>query len=137
MTHLLDTSAILAHLLDEPGADQVSSVLAGGREVAALAAPSWVELARRLNELIDGVRERERLFRHYTRDLCALVPLDESATRAAIRIQEACPGRLPLVDALIAGCAAGAGLILVHRDAHYDAIPSELLNAVRLPDKTN
>ena len=36
MTHLLDTSAILAHLLDEPGADQVSSVLAGGREVAAL-----------------------------------------------------------------------------------------------------
>ncbi len=31
MTHLLDTSAILAHFLDEPGADQVEALLARGK----------------------------------------------------------------------------------------------------------
>ncbi len=80
-------------------------------------------------------REYHRVFQHYTHDLCALVPLQESATRSALRIQQACPERLPLVDTLIAGCAASAGLILVHRDPHFDAIPSDLLKVLRLPTK--
>lgn len=135
MTHLLDTSAILAHYLDEPGADQVSALLAGGPAFVALAAPSWPELARRLEELIDDPIEAARVHRHYTRDLCAFVPLDEPATLSAIRIQQACPVRLPLVDTLIAGCTAHANLTLVHRDPHFDAIPSKQLRALRLPDK--
>ena len=135
MTHLLDTSAILAHYLDEPGADRVSALLAGGPTVVALAAPCWPELARRLTDLIVDPVEAARVQRHYTRDLCAFLPLDEPATLAAIRIQQACPTRLPLVDALIAGCAAHANLILVHRDPHLDAIPRAQLRTLRLPDK--
>jgi hypothetical protein len=50
MTHLLDTSAILAHYLDEPGADEVERLLAQGPRIVALAAPSWVELDTRLRE---------------------------------------------------------------------------------------
>ena len=135
MTHLLDTSAVLAHYLDEPGAQEVSALLETGPDKVALAAPSWPELARRLKELIDDPSEREKVFRSYTRDLCACVVLDEAAARAAVRIQEASPARLPLVDALIAGCAASADLILVHRDRHFDSVPGTLLQTVRLPTK--
>lgn len=135
MTHLLDSSAVLAHYLGETGADQVSALLAEGADIVALAAPSWPELARRLADLIDDPAEAVRVHRHYTRDLCAFVPLDESATLAALRIQKVCPARLPLVDALIAGCAAQAHLILVHRDPHFDAIPGRQLRVLRLPDK--
>ena len=50
-------------------------------------------------------------------------------------IRHSCPNRLPLVDALIAGCATAAGLTLVHRDSHLDAIPTAVLAVLRLPDK--
>jgi len=38
------------------------------------------------------------IFRHYTETLCAMVPLDEAAARAAIRVRHACPTRLPLAS---------------------------------------
>lgn len=133
MTHLLDTSAILAHYLDEPGADEVESLLAQGPGVAALAAPSWVELDTRLRELVPDVKERENVFLHYTVSLTSLLPVDAESSLVAIRLRNTAPGRLPLADALIAGVAEAAGLILVHRDPHFDTIPG--INVLRLPSK--
>lgn len=135
MTHLLDTSAILAHFLDEPGADQVEALLAGGANVAGLAAPSWAELDRRLHEMIPDPAEAARILRHYTRSLCGFVPVDEAAALAAMSIRHASANRLPLVDALIAGCAACHRLTLVHRDKHMDAIPADQVVMLRLPDR--
>jgi predicted nucleic acid-binding protein len=135
VTHLLDTSAILAHFLDEPGADTVAGLLAGGPEAVALAAPAWAELDRRLGELIPDPAEAHRIRLLYTRDLCALVPLDEAAANAAIHLQQTASRRIPLIDALIAGCAAARNLTLVHRDEHLDAIPSAHLATLRLPAK--
>ena len=54
-------------------------------------------------------------------------------TSAAIRLRGETPGRLPLADALIAGMAHSANLMLVHRDPHSDPIPG--LKVLRLPDK--
>ena len=125
----------MAHFLAEPGGERVTQLLARGPGSVALAAPGWPELERRLDELIPEPAEAARIFRHYTETLCAMVPLDEAAARAAIRIRHSCPNRLPLVDALIAGCAMAAGLILVHRDSHLDAIPTAVLAVLRLPDK--
>lgn len=133
--YLLDTSAILAHFLGEPGADTVADLLAGGPDRVGLAAPSWAELDRRLGELIPDPAEARRIRLLYTRDLCALVPLDEGAADAAIRIQQTAPKRMPLINALIAGCAAAHKLTLVHRDEHLDAIPLAQLAALRLPAK--
>jgi predicted nucleic acid-binding protein len=135
MTHLLDTSAILAHFLGEPGADTVAELLAGGPDRVALAAPSWAELDRRLGELIPDAAEAHRIHLLYTRDLCAFVPLDEAAMDAAIRIQRTSAKRIPLIDCLIAGCAAAHQLTLVHRDEHLDIIPSGQLAMLRLPSK--
>jgi len=136
MTHLLDTSAVLSHFLDEPGADEVDALLRGGPEVVALAAPSWAELDRRLNELIPDPGEAARVFERYTRILCAFVPVDSGAVLAVIEINRATPARLPMIDSLIAGCAANAKLVLVHRDPHMDAIQfSQRIETLRLPDK--
>jgi len=132
--YLLDTSAVLAHFFAEPGGREVAELLQNGKDAVALAAPTWLELERKLSGLIPDATEVQRVFRHYTRTLCSLVPLDEAATLAAIRIHRACPIRLPMVDALIAGCAAAARLTLVHRDSHMDAIPVGELTMLRLPD---
>jgi predicted nucleic acid-binding protein len=136
MTHLLDTSAVLAHYLDEPGAEDVDSLLAGGPEVAALAAPSWAELHRRLSELIPEPDEADWIFERYTRLLCSMVPVDSAAVLAAIEINRKSSIRIPMIDSLIAGCAWSAGLILVHRDPHMDAIQAKGLESLRLPDKS-
>lgn len=133
MTHLLDTSALLAHFLDEPGADEVERLLAQGPTVVALAAPSWIELDTRLRELVPEVEVRENVFLQYTVSLTTLLPVDTESCLAAIRLRNAAPGRLPLADALIAGVADAAGLILVHRDPHLDSIPG--LKVLRLPGK--
>jgi predicted nucleic acid-binding protein len=135
VTHLLDTSAILAHFLGEPGSDTVAGLLAGGPDRVALAAPSWAELDRRLGELIPDPAEARRIHLLYTRDLCAFIPLDEDAVRAATNIQRITPKRIPLIDALIAGCATAHRLVLVHRDDHLDAIPSVHPPMLRLPPK--
>lgn len=133
MTHLLDTSAILAHYLDESGADEVESLLAQGPDKVALAAPSWVELDTKLRELVPEKKARQNAFLQYTTTLTHLLPVDEEASLAAIRLRNAAPSRLPLVDALIAGVADAAGLILVHRDPHFDTIPG--IKVLRLPNK--
>lgn len=133
MTHLLDTTALLAHFLDENGAQQVDELLALGPDKIALAAPSWVEFHTRLRELVPDAEFRDSAFRQYTTALTCFLPLDAAATTAAIRLREASPGRLPLADALIAGTALAAGLILVHRDPHFDPVPN--LKTLRLPDK--
>ena len=133
MTHLLDTTALLAHFLDENGAEEVDQLLARGPDHVALAAPSWVEFHTRLRELVPDAEFRDSAFHQYTAVLTTLLPLDLAATTAAIQLREATPGRLPLADALIAGTAFAAGLVLVHRDPHFDPVPG--LKTLRLPDK--
>jgi len=133
VTHLLDTTALLAHFLDETGAEQVEELLALGPGHIALAAPCWVEFHTRLRELIPDREFRDAAFRQYTCELTSFLPLDSQAAAAAIRLREETPGRLPLADALIAGTAHAANLTLVHRDPHFDPIPG--LKVLRLPDK--
>jgi len=135
VTYLLDTSALLAHVLDEPGAEEVEAILLCGRNAVALAAPVWVELDGRLRQWITDAAEHRRIFHLYTELTSLFVPVDEAAVRAANRIRRSCAGRLPLVDALIAGCAAAHGLVLVHRDRHMDGIPASEITPLRLPDK--
>ncbi|HMP72603.1 MAG TPA: PIN domain-containing protein [Kiritimatiellia bacterium] len=135
MIHLLDTSAILTHLLDEPGSDDVADLLAQGPERVLLAAPTWVELDRRLRELIAENDERERVFNIYTKDLSRMAILDMKAIKAALLIQSKISQRIPMVDALIAGCASAHNATLVHRDPHFDTIPASQLKTLRLPDK--
>jgi predicted nucleic acid-binding protein len=136
MAHLLDTSAVLAHFLDEPGADVVSRILTGGKKKAMLCAPSWAELERRLVELVPDAAQAERVWTLYTQGLCGFLPLDEDSVRAAVSLRRSANGRLPLIDALIAGCALANGMELVHRDSHMDRLSGENLRIISLPTKS-
>jgi predicted nucleic acid-binding protein len=136
MPHLLDTSAVLAHFLDEPGSDVVSRILAGGKKKALLCAPSWAELERRLAELVPDADEAERVWMLYTQELCGFLPLDADSVRAAIDLRRSAEGRLPLIDALIAGCASANDLELVHRDSHMDRLSRENLKIISLQTKS-
>ena len=133
LTHLLDTSAILVHFLGEPGAELVSDLLSRGSESVALPAPTWVELERRLAELIPDADEAHRVWKLYTQMLCSFLPINAAAAEAAIALRKSSPGRLPMVDALIAGCAKAHHLTLLHRDAHMAAIPQTALASMALP----
>jgi predicted nucleic acid-binding protein len=135
MKHLLDTSAILVHFLDEPGADLVTNLLSAGKRSVFLSAPSWAELERRLNELLPNQKEVERVWEYYTQELCGFLPLDEAAVRAAIVLRRAAAERLPLVDSLIAGCAFSKDMVLVHRDKHIGKIRSSGWREISLPEK--
>ncbi len=61
MTHLLDTSALLAHYLAEPGAERVQALLEDAAVVAGASILSLYEFELRLHQLgVDaGIRAAE------------------------------------------------------------------------------
>lgn len=93
----------------------------------------WIYLDTRLRELVPEAEVRENVFLQYTVSLTTLLPVDAESFLAVIRLRNAAPSRLPLVEALIAGIADAAALILVHRDPHFDIITG--IKVLRLPGK--
>lgn len=142
--YVLDTSALLALVLDEPGGMEVLKILGSrlGGEVhekrpdEAEPPPVYLpfiavmELEYRLTRL-HGVYEaarRSAMIRHWP------VELVESSPRwrlQAARIKA--NHRLSLADSWIAGLAILQDARLVHRDPELDAV--EGLRALRLPDR--
>ena len=135
ITHVLDTSALLAHYLREPGAEDVNVILARGPEETGVSLITLVELRGRLTELVADAMEAERAFRLYTETLTTTVPFTRATADAAMELRAATRPRLPLVDALIAASAKQHGAVLVHRDSHMGGIPTALVNQRMLPPK--
>jgi predicted nucleic acid-binding protein len=135
ITHVLDTSAILAHYLNEPGADDVNAILSQGPEAAGISLIALVELRGRLAEVVANPQEAERAFKLYTETLTTVLPFTRETADAAMNLRAATRPRLPLVDALIAASAKQHSAVLVHRDPHMATIPTSLLNQTMLPPK--
>jgi predicted nucleic acid-binding protein len=132
--HLLDTSALLAHCFDEPGADIVARLWRTGRAKPSVAAVTVTELRGRLREELDSEAEASRVADCYLNELTVCLPVDRATAELAWQLKLTTPGRLPLVDALIAACARRAGAVLVHRDPHMARIPVSLVEQEVLPD---
>lgn len=135
ITHVLDTSAILAHYLCEPGAEDVNAILAEGPDAAGISLIVLVELRGRLAEVAADSQEAERAFKLYTETLTTVLPFSRETADAAMELRAVTRPRLPLVDALIAASAKERGAILVHRDPHMATIPASLVNQHVLPPK--
>ena len=135
ITHVLDTSAILAHYLREPGASEVNAILARGPDAAGLSPISVVELRGRLADLAIDADEAGRVLKFYTETLTTALPLTRETADVAIELRATTRPRLPLVDSLIAASARQHGAILVHRDPHMAAIPVALVKQLVLPPK--
>ena len=135
VTHVLDTSALLAHAFQEPGWERVREILRDEAAVLGLSAAVLFEFQVRLQEKgvldqhPDTVAEYESLF-----DVA--IPVDNVVARAAFQLKRDTPQRLPAMDALIAACAKIHDAVLVHRDPHIAQIPAHLLKQEVLPPRT-
>jgi predicted nucleic acid-binding protein len=130
--YLLDTSAVVAHYRKEVGHARVQALFDNEDAVLWLAAPSLLELDACLRDIGIDVTIRHKAVDDYAGGLLNVVAVDERVVRRAMEIRDAVAARLPAMDALIAACAAVCGAVLVHRDAHFDAISQELLSSLRL-----
>lgn len=118
--YLLDTSAILTLIEDEPGASRVDELLRTGRSLLPFVAGLETYYIT-LREASAGEAER-RLFLLRQLPVRWLDTVDDTVLVTAGRFKA--QHRLSFVDCLIAAFAAEAGAILVHKDPEYGALTS-------------
>jgi len=135
MTHLLDTSALLAHYLDEPGATQVQSLFEDEALSVGTSILTLFEFELRLHQLGVDIPTCTRDLDRYRGLMTEIVNVDESVRSEAVRLRTAATARISAMDTLIAACASLHGATLVHRDPHFAAIPEFLLRQEVLPTK--
>ena len=131
---LLDSSAWLAHLFGESGADQVSNLFDDSRSGVYISALSIPEVYGRLRA-IEQTAHWADVWKTYRLLFNKAIPVDETISHQAIVLRESTTSRLPTVDGLIAATAVVHNLTLVHRDSHFAAIPSNMLRQTQLPNK--
>jgi predicted nucleic acid-binding protein len=134
MNILLDTSALVALYFGESGGHRVAEILGDPGVHAHISALSigefWGRLRARasaqdFNDAWAGLREL----------IDEVIPLSPDVVLASCALREATPARLPYIDALIAATAAARNAILIHRDAHFPAIPASLLKQEMLAER--
>ncbi|MEX1114074.1 MAG: type II toxin-antitoxin system VapC family toxin [Akkermansiaceae bacterium] len=133
--YLLDTSALLAHLLQESGCEVVERLLETSGAKLAVCILTWVEFEIFLNRSTYRAKEKTRILSIYRAALGDPLPVDEKVGREALLIREALGTRIPLTDLLIAACAKANGFVLVYRDKYLTSIPEDVLEQLRLPSK--
>ena len=133
--YLIDTSALLAHLLQESGCEVVEHLLETSGDKLAICILTWVEFEIFLHRSAYTAKEKARILSIYRTALGSPLPVDEKVGREALAIRQAIATRIPFTDLLIAACAKANGFDLVYRDKHLADIPENLLGQLRLPAK--
>ena len=134
MTHLLDSSAWLAHLFGEPGVDEVNLLFDTPDTQVSISVLSIPEVFVRLKSL-DKQSHWPEIWQIYSELFSNVFSVDDAIAHQAVRMRAATPERLPTIDALIAATAIVRHSTLVHRDPHMTAIPLPNLHQQLLPDK--
>jgi predicted nucleic acid-binding protein len=132
ISHVLDTSALLAHYFDEPGAELVEKLWGDESARVAISAVTVAELKGRLHQEVSDDAEAAAAADTYLNELTICLPVDRATAELACQLRLAAPDRLPLVDAIIAATARAAGAILVHKDPHMARIPADLVQQIAL-----
>jgi predicted nucleic acid-binding protein len=134
ISHVLDTSAILAHYFNEPGAEVVGHLWSDESSRIAISAVTIAELKGRLSLEITDETEAAHAVDVYLNQLTTCLPVDRATAELAWQLRQVSHRRLPLVDALIAATARSADAILVHKDPHMSQIPAALVEQISLLD---
>lgn len=134
ITHVLDTSALLAHYFNEPGAGLIEGLWSDETLRIAVSAVTVAELKGRLHQEITDDTEATKAADAYLNELTTCLPVDRATAEIAWQLRLVTPDRLPLVDALIAATARAAGANLVHKDPHMSQIPAGLVRQTALSD---
>ena len=88
VTHVLDTSAILAHYFNEPGAEMVERLWHDSVNRIAMCVLSLPELRGRLTAELDDPQEVERAFREYVDELTTTLIVDRRTVSTRRGAQE-------------------------------------------------
>ena len=134
MTHLLDSSAWLAHLFGEPGVDEIGILFDDPNTQVSISALSMPEVFARLKAIGREAHWAE-VWTIYSELFFSVIAADEAIAHQAVQLRAATPGRLPTIDGLIAATALIRRLTLVHRDPHMAAIADSELHQMHLPNK--
>jgi predicted nucleic acid-binding protein len=132
--YLLDSSAWLVHMFDEPGVDQINQMFDESSAQISISVLSIPEIAAKLKSLGQDARWPE-VWQNYKLLFNKVVPVDLEIAQKAVDLRSTASQRLPTVDALIVATALVHKLTVVHRDVHIGAIPGSLLRQIQLPDK--
>ena len=135
--HLLDTSALLAHLLKEPGEDIVEHCISAGGGRSAVSIVSWIEFQLIISRSNYQKVDVQKIIGLYRDALAVPLPIDAAVGNSALALRALCPARIHLTDLLIAACAKTHGLKLVYRDKHIEGIPEKALPQIKLPPKVS
>ncbi len=122
ISYLLDTSALIAFIEQEPGVEQVHALL-GEQTVlvpfVTLMETYYITLQEQGPIIAD---KRYHLIRNLP--LTILWQVDEIILRLSARFKAA--HRISFADALIAGFAAAHNAILVHKDPEYEVLKDKI-----------
>ena len=135
MTHLLDTSALLAHYLAENGAERVQALFEDAAVEAGASILSLYEFELRLHQFGVDATTRATELNRYRALLTEVVDVTETVRGEAIRLRTSATAHVAAMDVLIAASASLGNATLVHRDPHFTAIPTSLLKQEVLPAK--
>lgn len=121
LTHILDTSAWVAHIKDEAGGDEVTILFNDSKTRIGISVLSLAEIHGIL-KTIGRESELSDLVENYRSLFAEIVPVDEDIAFRAITLRQGSSPRLPGIDAIIAATAALQGAVLVHRDGHFSTL---------------
>jgi predicted nucleic acid-binding protein len=120
--YVLDTSAILALMEDEDGADRVEEILRGGEVLLpfpVLLETYYITLQERSEPVAD---ERYALLRYLS--ATEIWSVDEPTLLTAARLKARF--RVSFADALIAAFAVRSSAVLVHKDPEFEALADQV-----------
>ena len=123
-TYLLDTSAWIAHILQEPGWELISTLLKSDEDQVSISALSVIELHARLRSF-GRQEEFSQVLEDYRDLFISVFPVDEPVALRAVALRQIATARVPTIDSLIAATAAHHNAALIHRDPHLAALPGE------------
>lgn len=135
MTHLLDTSALLAHYFAEAGVERVQELLENETVVAGTSILALFEFELRLSQLGMDASRRATELNRYRALLNEVVDVNEAVRVEAIHLRVEAMARVSSIDVLIAATASLHKATLIHRDPHFASIPAHLLKQEALPAK--
>ncbi len=135
VTHVLDTSALIAYYLKENGWEVVHQLIFDATCQPRVSSVTWLELDVRLSDLASDPDQRAEVMDLYRALLGQGIPADDAIASRAHHLRQTAAARLPNMDALIAATAAEHGAFLVHRDPHMSGIPTSVVPQLVLPEK--
>jgi uncharacterized protein len=115
---VLDSSAVLALIEDEPGADRVEEAIRGGGAIVPWIVLLEVHYITRQEVGDDEANRRLAMLKQAGSDI--VWDVDESLLLSASSYKAA--HRLSLADSLVAAYARQAGAVLLHKDPEFEVL---------------